>query len=262
MQIQMQKKPLITVAVPSLNQGKYLNQTLRSIFDSSLPVEVFVLDGGSSDCSLDIIQHWDKQIAGWRSHPDHGQSAAINEGIAQGSAPFVAWLNSDDYYAAGGLAKLLDTIRSFKLAPAVYGKTMNYIEPRGLHRPAWVQPFSTYALARRCIISQPATLIRRDAWEAVGGLNQTLKMAFDYDLWWRLYKYGGPLAFCNELIAFNRDHRNTKTNMFRHLHYSEAIEVVKFHYGKVPWKWRLYRPVSVELKTVLNYMRGFLINGN
>src|SRR5215204_968368 len=99
--------PTVTVAVPSFNQGRYLDQALESIFAQEIPVEVFVCDGGSTDESVDVIRRWEGRLAGWRSQPDAGQSAAINEGVAKGSAPFVCWLNSDDWLLPGGLARLL-----------------------------------------------------------------------------------------------------------------------------------------------------------
>jgi len=95
--------PLVTIAVPSCNQGRFLDDALTSIFEQQLPVEVFVMDGGSTDNSIEIIRKWEGQLAGWRSHKDGGQAAAINEGIALGRAPYVCWLNSDDWFCLLGL---------------------------------------------------------------------------------------------------------------------------------------------------------------
>ena len=103
-------------------------------------------------------------------------------------------------------------------------------------------------LALRCILSQPATLIRRSAWEQIGGLNENLHMAMDYDLWWRLFKACGPLTFVDEYIAVNRDHCDTKTNNNRRLHYREARQVVKKHYGQLPLKWWFAHPYKVWFK--------------
>ena len=81
--------PIVTVAVPSYNQGRFLDQALASIFEQDVPVEVFVMDGGSTDNSLEVISRWKDRLAGYRSHSDEGQAAAINEGIAQGRAKYV-----------------------------------------------------------------------------------------------------------------------------------------------------------------------------
>jgi hypothetical protein len=243
--------PLITLAVPSFNQGRYLHDALDSIFQQNLPLEVFVVDGGSSDDSVAVIETWAERLAGWRSHPDGGQAEAINEGIAAGRAPFVAWLNSDDWLLPGGLAALLQALQRAPDAAAVYGRAWNFIEKTRARRPVWVRPFSERLFANACFISQPATLIRRAAWESVGGLDPHLHMAMDYDLWWRLYKTCGPLVFVDEYIGVNREHAQTKTSTQRRLHYREAIEVVRRHHGRVPLKWWLAQPYAVWYRSLL-----------
>lgn len=242
--------PVVTIAVPSYNQGKYLDETLASIFQQSIPLEVFVLDGGSTDNSLEIIKKWEHRLAGWRSRPDAGQAAAINEGVAKGGAPFVCWLNSDDWLLPGGLESLLNTLQAYPEVPAVYGRTWNYIQKSGVKHPVWVEPFSEKRLAFRCIISQPATLIRRTAWEAVGGLDPAFHYSMDYDLWWRLYRMFGPLQFVDAFLAVNRDHEETKTRSRRKLHYQESVAVVRRHYGRVPAKWWLSRPYAVWYRSI------------
>ncbi|WP_460042540.1 glycosyltransferase family 2 protein [Pseudomonas sp. S2_H01] len=242
--------PLITIAVPSYNQGRFLDKALSSIFSQNLPVEVFVMDGGSTDESVDVIKRWESRLSGWRSGPDGGQAAAINEGIAQGSAPYVCWLNSDDWFLPDGLLKLLTALDATTGSSAVYGRAWNIIEKNGKKSPIWVEPFSEARLARRCIICQPATLIRRSAWEEIGGVDGTLHMAMDYDLWWRLYKLGGPLLFLDDFAAVNREHEETKTKTLRRRHYDEAMNVVRKYHGKIPLKWWLYQPYAVWFKSI------------
>lgn len=242
-------KPLVTIAVPSFNQGCFLDETLSSIFQQEIPVEVFVLDGGSTDNSIEIIRKWEHKLAGWRSYVDNGQAAAINEGIANGNAPYVCWLNSDDFFLPLGLKQLLAKFHEYPEAPAVYGRSWNLIHKSGKQHPVWVEPFNEYRLALRCIISQPATLIRRAVWNAVGGLNEDLHMTMDYDLWWRLYRHAGPLKFLDTFVAINRDHCNTKTTTKRNMHYQEAISVVRKHYGRAPLKWWLAQPYAVWFKS-------------
>jgi GT2 family glycosyltransferase len=246
----LQSPPLITIAVPSFNQGRYLADALTSIFVQRLPVEVFVADAGSSDGSLEIIKKFAPQLAGWRSHPDAGQAAAINECIARGRAPYVCWLNSDDMLLPGGLVALLGALEADPSLPAVYGRAWSLIEETQEKVQVWVEPFDVRRLARRCIISQPATLVRRSAWEAIGGLDENLHLVMDYDLWWRLYRKSGELGFVDQFAAISRDHVDTKSRNYRYAHYREGVAVVRRHNGFVPlWaklvplplRWRLAR---------------------
>jgi hypothetical protein len=243
-------EPLVTIAVPSFNQGRFLDDALASIFEQQVPVEVFVLDGGSSDNSVEVIRKWERQLAGWRSHADGGQASAINEGIKLGRAPYVCWLNSDDWFLSGGLSKLLRALQAHVEAPAVYGRAWNVVQKTGRRTPVWVEPFAEDRLALRCIISQPATLIRRSAWNAVGGVDESLHMAMDYDLWWRLYKQFGPMHFVDDFVAVNREHEDTKTKSLRRRHYREAMAVVRKYHGSVPLKWWLAQPYAVWFKSI------------
>ena len=236
---------MVTVAVPSYNHGRFLDAALASIFGQGVAVEVFVADAGSSDNSIGIIRRWESGLLGWRSHADAGQAAAVNEGIARGHAPYVCWLNSDDWMLPGGLAKLLACLDKNPGAPMVYGRAWNFVERTGKKHPVFVRPFSERWLAQLCIVSQPAALIRRSAWEAVGGLDESLHMAMDYDLWWRLYRKFGEPAFADDFVAVNREHAETKTSTQRRLHYREAMAVVRKHYGRVPLKWWLAQPYAV-----------------
>jgi glycosyltransferase involved in cell wall biosynthesis len=245
-------KPLVTIAVPSYNQGQYLDDALTSIFQLTIPVEVFVMDGGSNDNSLEVIEKWKDKLAGWRSCKDGGQSAAINEGIALGSAPYVCWLNSDDWFLPEGMRSLLAVLEARPEVTVAYGKAWNYVEKSKKMRPVWVEPFNESRLAFRCIISQPATLIRRIAWDAVEGLDERLHMAMDYDLWWRLYKIGGPFEFIDQYVAVNREHSGTKTSNLRRENYVEAIKIVRRHYGRVPLKWWLARPYTIWFRNLIS----------
>jgi GT2 family glycosyltransferase len=248
----MAPPPIVTIAVPSYNQGRFIENALNSILEQDLPVEVFVADAGSTDQSVNVIKSFESRLAGWRSHADRGQAAAINEGIANGTAPYVAWLNSDDILLRGGLNRLVDVLERNPSAPAAYGKVWNHVEATGARQPVWVEPFSERRLAVRCIVSQPGTLVRRSAWETVGGIDETLRMAIDYDLWWRLYKNFAPLEFVDEFVALNRDHADTKTNTQRLLHYREAMAIVRKYHGRVPLKWWMAQPYAVWLKAIAN----------
>jgi glycosyltransferase involved in cell wall biosynthesis len=241
----------VTVAVPSFNQGRYLERALESVFAQDVPVEVYVADAGSTDGTLEVLLRFESRLLGWRSHADRGQSAAINEGIAQGSAPYVCWLNSDDWLLEGGLARLLAALEAAPDAAMAYGRAWNYDERTTRMRPVFVRPFRERLMAQLNIVSQPATLVRRSAWEALGGVDEHLQMAMDYDLWWRIHRRFGAPLFVDAFIAVNREHDATKTATQRRAHYREAIDVVRRHYGRVPLKWWLAQPYAVWYRSLV-----------
>lgn len=237
--------PVVTIAVPNLNHGDFLERALVSIFAQEVPVEVMVLDGGSSDASLAVIQRWQSRLSYWRSHPDGGQAAAINEGITRGSAPFVTWLNADDAYAPGGLRALVEAMATHPGPAVVYGRGLFIDSADRVLGPYPTGAFNRAAFARRCTVSQPAALIRRSAWEQVKGLDTRYHLALDYDLWWRLANVDDGLKFTDSVVAMTRLHRGAKTLSQPYRHYREAMEIVRRHWGSTPMTWYLKLPVSV-----------------
>ena len=150
----------------------------------------------------------------------------------------------------GALRTLVDALQGNPMAPVAYGQAWNQRQRDGRRSKVWVESFDERRLALRCFIAQPATLIRRSAWDAVGGLDERLHMAMDYGLWWRLYRHAGPFRYVDSVLAVNREHDWTKTRNNRRLHYREAMQVVRRHYGRVPLKWWLYQPYSVWFKAL------------
>jgi glycosyltransferase involved in cell wall biosynthesis len=248
-------EPLVTIAVPNLNHGRYLGEALESIFNQGVPVEVVVMDGGSGDHSLSVIDQWKGRLLGWRFGPDGGQALAVNQGIAMGSAPYVCWLNSDDVFLPGGLRLLLGALSECHEPPVAYGRCWTLSENGRRLVPYVTAPFRSWLLKSYCFVAQPAALIRRTAWEALGGLDGGLRMAMDYDLWWRLYRRFGPFLYVRRFVAGSRMHRDTKTSRNRREHYDEAMRILMHHTGRVPIKWRLAYPLMVDLRSTMNRMR-------
>ncbi len=230
----------VAIAVPSLDQGRFLGQALDSVFaQTGVDVEVAVLDGGSRDESPDVIRRYESRLAYSRCGPDGGQAAAINEGIARlAGTQYVGWLNADDVLLPAALARMAAYLDAYPECVAAFGQARIIGAAGQVLGRFPTRPFSRRALARTSIICQPASLIRRRAWEAVGGLDESLHMCLDYDLWWRLSKLGS-IGTVPDFVACSRDHEATKTRAHQDRHYREAFAVLQRHLGYVPWPWCL-----------------------
>src|SRR5262245_9832375 len=114
--------PRISIVTPSFNQACFLEQCLLSVLDQRYPdLEFLVLDGGSTDGSVEIIRRYENRLTHWVSEPDGGQSAAINRGFCRATGDVVAWLNSDDYYLPGALERIADAYRKSPDASFYFG---------------------------------------------------------------------------------------------------------------------------------------------
>jgi glycosyltransferase involved in cell wall biosynthesis len=240
--------PRVTVAVPSYNQGRFLEATLRSIFAQPVPVEVMLADGGSTDDTLRIIERWQGRLGWFRTSPDRGQASAINEAVGQGRAPLVCWLNSDDLFLPGGLSALVEAIESDISTAVTYGECLRVDEWGRVIGRYRVAPVTTRALSRRSVIAQPASIIRREAWERAGGLDENLHLSPDYDLWWRLHRTGARFKYISAEVAAVRLHSATKTIRQANQMYAEAKSVVRRHHGSLPFIWWLKQPLSIGLR--------------
>ena len=228
----------VSVAIPSLNQGDFVEDTIKSLLSqSNVKVHIALVDGGSTDKTREIISQYREKFDYGRSSADDGQSAAINEGISQlPKAPYVGWLNADDLLLPHGLEAMASFLDVHPECVAVFGKA-HIINERGQILGEYpTRPFSKKTFAVRCTICQPASLIRRSDWERVGGLDESIETCLDYDLWWRLSKVG-KIGYIDRFVACTRDHPNSKTRTQRKLVNDEAVSILLRHWGMVPVNW-------------------------
>jgi len=180
--------PLVSVVTPSFNQAAYLEDTLRSVLDQDYPrLEYIVVDGGSTDGSLEIIRRYADRLAYWTSEPDAGQTEAINKGFARARGEILAWLNSDDVYRPGAVAEAVGFLQAHPDVGMGYGDA-EYIDREGKvvgRFPA--RQTSLRRLRQGYVhIPQQAAFFRANLWRMVGPLDPTFYFAMDYDLWVRL----------------------------------------------------------------------------
>lgn len=183
--------PLVSIITPSFNQASYLEQTIQSVLDQDhADIEYLVIDGGSTDGSVDIIKKYVPRLAYWVSEKDAGQADAINKGMARAKGDIVAWLNSDDYYLPGTISaavKAFDEnpdvvlVYADMLAVDEHGQTFNTLRYRQL---------TLEELLCFQIIGQPGVFMRRAAFEKVGGLDLSYHFMLDHHLWIRIAAQG------------------------------------------------------------------------
>ena len=203
--------PKISVVVPSYNQGAFLAETLASIVNQNYKsVELIVIDGGSSDNSLDVIQEFNSHIDYWVSEPDGGQCDALIKGFSKASGDIFCWLCSDDQFLPGALCRVA---REFCVNPDIellYGDT-EYLYPNGerVAKPRISYHYQTMLRAFN-IIAQPSSFFSAAVYRRVGGLDESLHYAMDYDLFVRF----GPTLRWRQLtdsLSLYRLHKTSKT---------------------------------------------------
>ena len=204
--------PLVSVVIPSFQQARFLREAIDSVLSQSYGrIEVLVVDGGSTDGSVEVLNGYGPRIW-YRSRADGGQAQAINEGFRRSRGELLAWLNSDDFYYPGAVETAVAALTRHRDAALVYGEG-NLVDERGalLGRFPETVPFDLWRLLHVAdYILQPTVFMRRDALFRSGLLDESLRWGFDWDLWIRLGQQR-PLVHVPELLAASRLHGATKT---------------------------------------------------
>jgi len=204
--------PLVSIVTPSYNQARFLEFTIRSVLEQDYPnIEYILVDGGSTDESVDVLQRYADRFAWWVSEKDLGQTDAINKGFARAKGEILAWLNSDDTYQPHVIAEAVEFFRDRPEVGLVYGDT-NFIDENGCVIGRFPAAQTDYKRLRRGYvhIPQQASFWRADLWRKVGPLDPSFYFAMDYDLWVRLAAQA-PVQYTPRLWANFRLHSQGKT---------------------------------------------------
>jgi glycosyltransferase involved in cell wall biosynthesis len=258
--------PVISIVTPSYNQGRFLAETIESVIgqEGDFAIDYIIVDGGSSDNSLDIITQYDERLTRgawpvkcrgisfrWVCEQDKGQTDALLKGFRRASGDIFAWLNSDDTYLPGALQAASAFFSAHPDTGLMYGDA-HYVDSSGVVISSYhTEEFDLIRLASANIICQPSAFFRRDVFEAVGGLNESLSFVMDYDLWIRIGRRF-PCRHLPGLLATYRLHETSKTISKDTLYGNseEALAVTMRHFGWAPLT-RIYTACSILCKARL-----------
>ena len=211
--------PRVTIITPSFNQGGFIEETIRSVLLQRYPnLEYLLLDGGSTDGTLEIVKKYEHWIDFWVTGPDGGQSAAINRGLHMGTGAYATWINSDDLLCRDALSQHFAT-RELPAADTFYVGDCEVVDREG--RLLFTQRGRVHCLEDlvriRTVwksggyISQPAVLFPRQFATQVGGLNVENYYSMDYELWGRFFLAGGKACYTGVPFGCFRHHEAQKT---------------------------------------------------
>lgn len=237
-----QDLPRISIVVPSFNQGRFIEATLRSIIDQQYPnLELIVVDGGSTDNTLAVIKQYEAHIDWWVSEPDSGQTAAINKGFMQSTGEIMAWINSDDLVASGALHLVADYFVKHPETQAVYGDRI-LINEESLEIGRWILPcHSNRVLKFADFVPQETLYWTRKAWNLIGGrLDETFHFAMDWDFLLRLSEKSIDIRHLPIFLGLFRIHHQQKTSsQLSSIGQQEIQRIRHRELGFQPTRWQL-----------------------
>ena len=205
--------PRISIVVPSFNQVSYLEQTIVSIIGQNYPnLEVIVMDGGSTDGSVKLLEKYDRYLTSWVSQRDDGQAAAINSGFSQASGDILGWLNSDDLYLPHTLSYVAANL-PLDRAGILIGNCIHFREGDPLFAVGSdvVTKHKTSHIAHGDYIIQPSSFFSRKAWTATGSVDASLRYAFDWDWFIRAAQSNVEFHAVDRHLSMYRFHHEHKT---------------------------------------------------
>lgn len=233
----MNRAPRISIVTPSFNDAAYLEKTIRSVLEQGYPnLEYIIVDGGSTDGSVEIIRKYEHSLAWWCSEPDGGMYDAINKGFNHATGEIMGWINSDDIHHPGSLFILAELFGEHENVNWVQG-IPNVVDERGrvvyINQSAIADKYWFYLkrhVKSRRYIQQESTFWRRSLWEKAGGyVSSKFKYAGDFELWLRFFKYDRIVSVPALLGAF-RLGAGEQASIDRYQEYvNETFQALELH---------------------------------
>jgi glycosyltransferase involved in cell wall biosynthesis len=208
--------PYVSLVTPSYNQGQFLEETILSVLSQDYPsIEYIIIDGKSSDNSVEIIKKYQNHLAYWVSEPDRGQTDAIIKGFQRARGSLLGWLCSDDILEPSMVRISVDYHLRFPKVGLTYGDRVRIDAKGNIFSLQRYSSFHSWFIRWGFSIPQETTLFKRSIYESVGGLNDSLNMAMDFDLWCKVSRMS-KIYHIPAFLARFRTHSTNKSTRFTH----------------------------------------------
>lgn len=205
--------PKISIVTPSYNQGQYLEQTILSVLNQNYPnLEYIIIDGGSTDNSIEIIKKYESRLKYWVSEKDKGQAHAINKALPYCSGEIFNWINSDDYLAKGALAKIAAAFE--KNNPDIVAGGVNNFDEAGVVKKVSNTKLSIEEYLEKevqLVYHQPGVWLKASKMKQVGNFNESLHYTFDQEYMMRYLLKNPAACYLDDVLAFFRIHNLSKS---------------------------------------------------
>jgi glycosyltransferase involved in cell wall biosynthesis len=238
--------PRVSVVMPSMNQARFIESAIRSVLDQDVAgLELVIADGGSTDGTLKILERMTLEYGSrlcWISQADHGPVDAINQALTRTSGEIIGWLNSDDLYADGAIARAVAYFKRHPDSFMVYGRGEHIDEADTVIAEYPTLPPKTPLEKFRdgCFICQPTVFLRREVFDEVGYLDQNFSVAFDFEFWMRIFtKHPDRIGFIRVVQAYTRLHADTITSTSRCRIAMEGTKILGTYLGSASPAWLL-----------------------
>lgn len=217
--------PKISIVTPSYNQAEFLEKTILSVLNQNYPnLEYIIIDGGSTDGSVEIIRKYEKYLTYWVSEQDEGQAAAINKGFLKSTGEILAWLNSDDTYAPDTIATIADYFCCHPEVDVLYGDVNVIDEHSRVMRRSLDVIFTKKRLVYGAVgITQAETFFRRDAFIEAGMVRKDFFFCLDAELWLKMCLKGAHFFHLRKILANFRVHKSSKSSKYPEVCHKELM---------------------------------------
>jgi glycosyltransferase involved in cell wall biosynthesis len=227
----------VSIVTPSYNQGQFIERTLHSVASQTgAEIEHVVFDGGSTDNTVEVLKGFSPPVR-WVSKKDKGQTDAVNKGICATQGEIIGWLNSDDIYYLGAIARVVAFFEANPEIDVVYGMADHMDVEDHAFEAYPTEPWDFERLKDNCYLCQPAVFFRRRVVENYGLLDEALSYCMDYEYWLRLGKSGVRFVYLEEKLAGSRLYAETKTLGARVKVHREINDMLRKMVGRVPDRW-------------------------